>query len=97
MLQTSEHVGGNQVDEVAIKGQLQQLPLAEKGPGFQRRDAVILKVEVMEAAQLSQVLEADLHYRVVLEEDGLQGREGGEKKLAEWSKVGTFRGAAEGN
>lgn len=30
----------------------------------------------MEAAQPSQVLETDLHYSVILEEDGLWGRQG---------------------
>lgn len=30
----------------------------------------------METAQPSQVLKTDLHYSVVLEEDGLQGRQG---------------------
>ena len=71
MLQTPKHVSGDQVDEVAIEGQLQQLALAEKGPRLQCRDAVVLEVEVMEAAQPVQILEADLHYSVVLEEDGL--------------------------
>lgn len=35
VLQTPKHVWGDQVDEVAIEGQLQQLPLAEKCPGLQ--------------------------------------------------------------
>lgn len=74
MLQTPKHVRSDQVDEVAIEGQLQQLPLAEKRPGLHGRDAVILKVEVMEAAEASQVLMTDLHYAVILEEDGLQRR-----------------------
>ena len=30
----------------------------------------------MEATQTSQVLKTDLHYSIVLEEDGLLGREG---------------------
>lgn len=71
VLQTPEHVGGDQVDEVAVEGQLQQLALAEEGAGFQRRDAVVLEVEVVQAGQPSQVLEADLHDGVVLEKDGL--------------------------
>lgn len=35
MLQTLKNVRGDQVNEVSIEGQLQQLPLAEKGPGLQ--------------------------------------------------------------
>ncbi|TNN74458.1 hypothetical protein EYF80_015238 [Liparis tanakae] len=72
VLQTPKHVRGDQVDEVAVEGQLQQLPLAEECPGLQRRYAVVLKVEVMEAVEASQVLKTDLHDGVVLEEDGLQ-------------------------
>lgn len=83
VLQTPEHVRGDQVDEVAIKRQLQQLALAEKRPRLQRRDAIILKIEIMEAAQSSQVLKTDLHYGVVLEEDGLKARR---TKLSEWSQ-----------
>lgn len=76
VFQTPKHIRGNQVDEVTIESQLQQLPLAEKCPGLQSRDAVVLEVQVMQAAQASQVLEADLHYSVVLEEEGLQARQG---------------------
>lgn len=72
VLQTPKHVWGDQVDEVAIEGQLQQLPLAEKRPGLQSWDAIILKVEVMEAAKASQVLKTNLHYSVVLQEYGLR-------------------------
>lgn len=36
VLQTPEHVRGDQVDEVSIESQLQQLALVEKGPRFQR-------------------------------------------------------------
>lgn len=71
VLQAPEHVRGDQMDEVTIECKLQQLPLAEEGPGLKGRDAVILEVQVMEAAQTSQVLEADLHNGIVLEEDGL--------------------------
>lgn len=71
VLQTAKHVWSDQVNEIAIEGQLQQLALAEKCPRLQSWDAIILKVEVMEAAQPSQVLKTDLHYSVVLEEDGL--------------------------
>lgn len=35
VLQTPKHVGGNQVDEVAVEGEFQQLSLAEKGPRLQ--------------------------------------------------------------
>ena len=35
VLQTPEHVRGDQVDEVTVEGQLQKLPLAEKGSGLQ--------------------------------------------------------------
>lgn len=71
VLKTPEHVRGDQVNEVAVQGQLQQLALAKEGAGLQRRDAVVLEVEVVQAGQTSQVLEADLHDGVVLEEDGL--------------------------
>lgn len=80
VLQTPEHVGGDQVDEVAVEGQLQQLALAEEGARLQRRDAVVLEVEVVQAGQPSQVLEADLHDGVVLEEDGLV-EDGGEEQM----------------
>lgn len=76
VFQTPKHIRGNQVDEVTIEGQLQELPLVEKCPGLQGRDAVVLEVQVMEAAQASQVLKADLHYSVVLEEESLQARRG---------------------
>lgn len=71
MLQTSKHVRGDQVDEVTIESQLQQLPLAEESPGLQGRDAVVLEVQIMEAAEASQVLKTDLHNSIVLEENGL--------------------------
>lgn len=76
VLQTPEHIRGDQVDEVTIEGQLQQLDLVEKRPRLQGRDAVVLEVQVMEAAQASQILKTDLHYSVVLEEESLQGRQG---------------------
>lgn len=75
MLQTSKHIRGHQVDEVTVEGQLQELPLIEKCPRLQGRDAVVLEVQVMEAAQASQVLKADLHYSVILEEESLQERD----------------------
>lgn len=71
VLQAAEHVGGDQVDQVAVEGQFQQLALAEKGPGLHGRYAVILKVEIMEAAQPGQILQPDLHNRIVLQENGL--------------------------
>lgn len=73
MLQAPEYVRGDQVDEVAVEGQLQQLTLAEEGARLQGRDAVVLKVQVVETAQPRQVLETDLDYSIVLEEDGLEG------------------------
>lgn len=76
VLQTPKHIRGNQVNEVTIEGQLQELPLVEKCPGLQGRDAVVLQVQVMEAAKVSQVLKANLHYSVVLEEESLQARQG---------------------
>ena len=76
VLQTPKHVGSDQADEVAIESKLQQLCLVEKCPRLQGWDAVVLEVQVMEATQTSQVLKTDLHYSIVLEEDGLLGREG---------------------
>lgn len=74
VLQAAEHVGGDQVDQVAVEGQFQQLELTEKGPGLHGRYAVILKVEIMEAAQPGQVLQPDLHDRIVLQENSLRER-----------------------
>lgn len=71
VLQTPKHVRGDEVNEVTIEGQLQQLSLTEKGPGLQGRDAVVLQVKVMEAAQMIQVLKTDLDYSIVLQEDSL--------------------------
>lgn len=75
VLQTPEHVCGDEVDEISIEGELKKLPLTEESPRLQRGDAVVLEVEVMEATKSGQVQETDLHNGVVLEEDGLQ-REG---------------------
>lgn len=45
----------------------------------------------MEAAESCQVMKTDLHYSIVLEEDGLQGRR--QMKLAEWSHIDCISGA----
>lgn len=74
VLQATEHVGGDQVDQVAVKGQFQQLPLTEKCPGLHGRYAVILQVEIMEAPQPGQILQTDLNDRVVLKENSLWER-----------------------
>lgn len=74
MLQATKHVGGDQVDQVAVEGQFQQLELTEKGPGLHGRYAVILKVEIMEAAQPGQILQPDLYDRIVLQENSLWKR-----------------------
>lgn len=81
MLQASEHIWGDQMDEVTVKGQLQQLSLAGKCPGLQGRDTVVLEVEVMEVAKTSHVLQADLCYRIVLKKNGLKGRQEGQRYL----------------
>lgn len=74
VLQAAEHVGGDQVDQVAVEGQLQQLPLAEKRPGLYGRYAVILQVEIMEAPQPAQILQTDLNDGIVLKENSLWER-----------------------
>lgn len=75
VLQATKHVGSDQVDQVAIEGQFQQLALTEKCPGLHGRYAVILKVEIMEAAQPGQILQPDLYNHIVLQENSLWGEE----------------------